>query len=256
MTIVRKPNFDKRGGLVVVIVQDAVSLEVLMQGYANETALLQTLETGLATFFSTSRSKIWVKGEESGNVMLVRDVLVDCDGDSLLYLSEPQGDKLACHTGTRSCFYRSLIPNEGREEIAPKAGAAEALETYVVPVNGNILSYPRTSHERATMIWNMATFQSRLLSRSLALTDESYTRTLLGKKAHGCAKKFGEEASEFVIALVSEDTNAVIRECADVVYMLSVALISRGIGFEAVASELRQREKKSGIEEKASRNPS
>lgn len=118
------PKFDKRGGLVPVIVQDTVHRDVLMVAYTNEECWLQTLRTGIATFWSTSRNKVWVKGEESGNTMLIDDIRVDCDGDALLYLVFPQGNALACHMQTRTCFYRSIItnktslrlPNEGENE--------------------------------------------------------------------------------------------------------------------------------------------
>ena len=101
-------------GLIPVVVQDFQTEEVLMVAYANEEAVQLTRTTGFAHFFSRSRKKIWRKGEESGHVQRVVHILVDCDGDSLLYQVEQVGGA-ACHTGHRSCFYRTL---DG-EEIAP-----------------------------------------------------------------------------------------------------------------------------------------
>jgi phosphoribosyl-AMP cyclohydrolase len=93
-------------GLVPVVVQDIVSLEILMVAYADEAAIKLTQETGYAHYFSRSRKKIWKKGEESGHVQRVRQILIDCDEDCLLYLVEQTG--AACHTGYRTCFYRTL----------------------------------------------------------------------------------------------------------------------------------------------------
>jgi len=99
-------DFAKLNGLVTVVVQDAQTKEVLMVAFANEEAVRRTLEEGRAYFWSRSRQKLWRKGEESGNEMEVLKVMVDCDGDSLLYLVRPKGP--ACHTGNRSCFFREL----------------------------------------------------------------------------------------------------------------------------------------------------
>jgi len=125
---VLKPNFKKRGGLITVVAQDIRTREILMLAYANEAAWRLTLETGIATYYSTSREKIWVKGEESGNSQRVWDVLIDCDGDALVYLVESLGEGVACHTGARSCFYRSVV---GRDlgVTAPREGSPERLET-------------------------------------------------------------------------------------------------------------------------------
>ena len=93
-------------GLIPVVVQDIMSLEVLMVAYANEEAVSLTRDTGFAHYFSRSRRKIWKKGEESGHVQKVRQILVDCDEDCLLYLVEQTG--AACHTGYQTCFYMTI----------------------------------------------------------------------------------------------------------------------------------------------------
>ena len=99
-------DFDKGGGLVPVVAQDAKSGEILMVAYANKEAVEKTLQTGYAHYYSRSRRRLWMKGEESGNKQKVIKILVDCDADSLIYLVEQIG--VACHTGNRSCFYREL----------------------------------------------------------------------------------------------------------------------------------------------------
>jgi phosphoribosyl-AMP cyclohydrolase len=97
-------------GLVPAVAQDADSGEVLMLAHADREAVARTRETGLAHYHSRSRGELWQKGATSGHVQHVREVRVDCDGDALLYLVDQEGG--ACHTGYRSCFYRTL---EGEE---------------------------------------------------------------------------------------------------------------------------------------------
>jgi phosphoribosyl-AMP cyclohydrolase len=98
-------DFAKGGGLVPVIAQDAKTGEVLMLAYANAEALTLSAETGWAHYFSRSRKGLWKKGETSGHLQSIVDIRADCDGDTLLYLVEQTGP--ACHTGERSCFFRS-----------------------------------------------------------------------------------------------------------------------------------------------------
>lgn len=93
-------------GLIPCVVQDAETLEVLMVAWMNEESLRQTLELGETVFWSRSRQEIWHKGATSGNTQKLVELRYDCDGDTLLALVEPSGP--ACHTGERSCFYRSF----------------------------------------------------------------------------------------------------------------------------------------------------
>ena len=95
-------DFEKMGGLVPAIVQDAISGKVLMQGYMNEEALAKTKETNQVTFFSRSKNRLWTKGETSGNFMELVSIAVDCDGDSILVKANPRGP--VCHTGADTCF--------------------------------------------------------------------------------------------------------------------------------------------------------
>lgn len=99
-------DFEKGNGIIPVITQDVDSKEVLMVAYTNIEALKKTLETGYAHYWSRSRQKLWMKGETSGNVQRVKDILVDCDRDALLFLVEQKGN--ACHTGKRTCFHNRL----------------------------------------------------------------------------------------------------------------------------------------------------
>jgi phosphoribosyl-AMP cyclohydrolase len=99
-------DFTKRNGLIPVVLQDRKTKDVLMLAYTNREALNNTLKTGNAWFWSTSRNRLWMKGEESGNIQPVLDVCVDCDADALLYLVD--SDVAVCHTGNRSCFHNRL----------------------------------------------------------------------------------------------------------------------------------------------------
>ena len=101
-------DFTKLDGLVPAVIQDAESGEVLMVGFMNDTALARTRETGFATFYSRSRQGLWTKGETSGNKLAVRQILVDCDEDTVLVKVERLGDGNVCHTGKRTCFFREL----------------------------------------------------------------------------------------------------------------------------------------------------
>jgi len=99
-------NLNYTDGLIPVVVQDIMTLDVLMVAYANEEAVRLTRDTGFAHYFSRSRKKIWKKGEESGHFQKIRQILVDCDEDCILYLVEQTG--AACHTGYQTCFYRTI----------------------------------------------------------------------------------------------------------------------------------------------------
>jgi phosphoribosyl-ATP pyrophosphohydrolase/phosphoribosyl-AMP cyclohydrolase len=101
-------DFSKLNGLIPAVAQDDESGDVLMVGFMNEEALARTLETGLVTFFSRSRQRLWTKGETSGNTLSVRRILTDCDDDSVVIRVKREGDGNVCHTGTRSCFTRDL----------------------------------------------------------------------------------------------------------------------------------------------------
>lgn len=103
--------WDKMEGLLPAIVQDRGSGRVLMVGYMSREALSATLDTGLATFFSRSKDRLWQKGESSGNRLHVQSIFVDCDGDSLLVLADPEGP--TCHTGSVSCFGNEAMNGPG-----------------------------------------------------------------------------------------------------------------------------------------------
>ena len=103
-------DYSKLNGLIPAVIQDADSSEVLMVGFMNDVALETTRRTGFVTFFSRTRNTLWTKGETSGNRLAVVDILVDCDEDTVLVKATRLGDGNVCHTGARTCFFRSLDP--------------------------------------------------------------------------------------------------------------------------------------------------
>jgi phosphoribosyl-AMP cyclohydrolase len=107
-------DYSKLGGLIPAVIQDAATREVLMVGFMNDAAFAKTQATGFVTFFSRTRNTLWTKGETSGHRLEVREILVDCDNDSLVLLARQSGPG-TCHEGYRSCFYRRL---EGARAVA------------------------------------------------------------------------------------------------------------------------------------------
>src|SRR5437667_10002349 len=104
-------DFEKSGGLVPAIAQDAQTGEVLMMAYMNRESFEETVRTKRAVYFSRSRNKLWRKGEESGNVQEVKEIFIDCDNDTILLRIHQIGDA-ACHEGYKSCFFRRLEKGE------------------------------------------------------------------------------------------------------------------------------------------------
>jgi phosphoribosyl-ATP pyrophosphohydrolase/phosphoribosyl-AMP cyclohydrolase len=197
-------EFDERG-LVPCVAQDALTGEVLTLAYASEESLRLTIETGEMHFFSRSRGEIWRKGEESGNVLKLRQLRIDCDGDAIVALVEPSGP--ACHTGERSCFHREL---KGGGEPAPPA------------------------HEA------LAALERTLRSRAAERPEGSYTVKLLDDPGL-IAEKVEEEAEEAVRAAREESDERVAEEAADLLYHLSVLLASRELPLTAAMEVLNGR---------------
>jgi phosphoribosyl-ATP pyrophosphohydrolase/phosphoribosyl-AMP cyclohydrolase len=208
-------NFDQ-DGLVPCVAQDFATGEVLTLAYVSEESLRLTRESGEMHFHSRSRGRIWRKGEESGNVLRVRQLRYDCDGDALVALVEPAGP--ACHTGERSCFYREL---GGSASTAPDAPPAEGEPA------------PQ-SHEA------LAALERTIRSRAAERPEGSYTVRLLDD-AGLAGEKVAEEAEEVVRAVREESEERVAEEAADLLYHLSVLLASRGVDQAAVMEVLNGR---------------
>lgn len=213
-------SFDERG-LIPAVVQDRLTGQVRMVAWMNDEALRRTLESGLATFFSRSRGRLWQKGETSGNFLRVASVVADCDADTLLLLADPEGP--SCHTGRPSCFFQRVRPNGSLEELAVDA------EPFLAEL-GDVIRQRQASD-----------------------AGQSYTRSLLDGGAERIGGKIREESEELARAIAEESDERVAAEAADVVYHLLVGLRLRGVELRSVLEVLAARSGTSGHEEKKSR---
>ena len=203
-------KFDQQG-LVPAIVQDATNGTVLMLAYMNRESLAKTLETGTTWFYSRSRQELWNKGATSGHVQMVKELLYDCDGDTLLVKVEQKG--AACHEGTYSCFSRRFGEAEPTQTERPALAAAEVLtELFAV-----------------------------LEDRRQNPQQGSYTSSLFAKGEDRILKKIGEEAAETIIAAKNHSPGEVIYEMADLWYHCLVLLAAHNIDFAALIAELGKR---------------
>lgn len=207
VTMDEEIKFDERG-LVPAVVQDATTDEVLMVAWMNREALRLTRETGQVHFWSRSRQELWHKGATSGNFMNAREILVDCDGDTLLMTVDPEGP--ACHTGQRSCFYRNLM-GEARDDSSVAAG--DILEELF----------------------------GVIVDRRRNRPPGSYTAELFDLGEDEILKKIGEEAMEVVLAAKGQGDERLISETADLTYHLLVLLAARGLALSDVERELAKR---------------
>ena len=196
-------NWDKGGGLLPAIVQDAVRGSVLMLGYMNREALAATRATGRVTFWSRRGRRLWTKGETSGHFLALKEIAADCDGDALLVLAEPVGS--VCHRGTPTCWGASA-PRSRAEQIAFLAGLEEVIT-------------------------------QRIASRP----PGSYTAELLAKGTRRIAQKVGEEGLELALAGVVQSGPEIIAEAADLFYHTLLLLKVKGLSLSEVVAELEAR---------------
>ncbi len=217
-------------GLIPAIIQDSSSGDVLMVAYMNDEAVRLTLETGFTHFFSRSRQKLWKKGESSGHVQAVRDVLYDCDADAVLVKVDQE--VAACHTGHYSCFYRSMMREDGSGEAVfdPEKvyGGAEAREV-------------------------LDRLYGVIVDRKNNPRKDSYTTQLLAGGTEVMGKKILEEGFELINAAEGGKGDRVISEAADLLYHLWVVLGWSEVRPQEVMEELAGRFGRSGLKEKASR---
>ena len=218
-------KFDEHG-LLVVVAQDHLTGEVRMVAFATAEAVKLTLETGRATFWSRSRGELWEKGRTSGNGLDVKGVLVDCDGDCLVYLVAPRGP--TCHTGAPSCFFRRAELESGAVRVSDAEVPAPTL---------------------------LARLEAVLQARKASDAKASYAKSLYDAGPTKIGEKLIEEAGELARAVAGEDDDRVASEAADVLFHVMVALRSRGVAFAEVLRELDRRTGTSGHDEKRARNP-
>ena len=194
-------------GLIPVVVQDYRNEEVLMVAYMNQEAYEETLRTGVMTYWSRSRCELWVKGLTSGHYQYLKELRVDCDSDTLLARVAQAG--AACHTGNRSCFYRTAMKKD-----TPQRNPMKVFEDVY------------------------ATIEDRRQNPK----EGSYTNYLFEKGIDKILKKCGEEATEIIIAAKNPNPEEVKYEMADFLYHMMVLMSERGVTWDDIALELANRE--------------
>ena len=196
-------TFDDKG-LIPVIVQHAVTREVLTLAYMNEEAYEKTVETREAWFFSRSRQELWHKGETSGNTQKVISIQTDCDSDALVLEVLPSGP--ACHTGEETCFHKSL-------EKFEEASGYNVLTNLIKTIE----------------------------ERQQTMPEGAYTTYLFEKGVDKICKKVGEEASEGIIASKNSDAEELKWEAADLIYHLLVLLQNQKVSYYDLLQVLQKR---------------
>ena len=195
-----KKNSD---GMVPVIAQDYRTQEVLMMAYMNEEAYEQTLKLGKMTYYSRSRQELWLKGLTSGHYQYVKELVADCDMDTILAKVSQVG--AACHTGSRSCFFKELA----QKEYIETNPLTVLLEDYKI-----------------------------IMDRKVNPKEGSYTNYLFDKGIDKILKKCGEEATEMVIAAKNPDAEELKYEIADLLYHTMVLMVECGLDWNDVMKEL------------------
>ena len=208
-TLVSRLKFDSNG-LIPAVVQDARDGAVLMTAYMNRQAFARTVSTGEVHFWSRSRNSLWRKGETSGNRLRVKEIRVDCDGDALLIRAEAAGP--ACHTGARSCFYRSA-KNGAFQRAAESAPTPSILDRVY-----DVISDRKRSPKAA-----------------------SYVSGLLKSGPDAILRKIGEESGELIIASKNRRRSEIVWEAADLWFHALVLLGYHDIRPSDIYRELERR---------------
>lgn len=209
-------HFDERG-LVPAVVQDWRDGTVLMVGYMNREALDQTVATKHVHFWSRSRNTLWEKGETSGHYLLLKDLFIDCDNDTVLVKAEPVGP--TCHTGAPSCFFSQL----GETGTTESVKSSETMGGILDRIYGTILD--RKEHPKS----------------------DSYVSSLFEGGQDRILKKIAEEAGEVMLGSKNAKREEVIYEVADLFFHTLVVLGYHGITLQDVYRELASRHGKPGL---------
>jgi phosphoribosyl-ATP pyrophosphohydrolase/phosphoribosyl-AMP cyclohydrolase len=220
-------------GLVPVIAQEVKSGTVRMFAWADRDALRLTVQTGQAHFWSRSRQASWRKGETSGNVLHVRDIRIDCDGDVVLYLVDADGP--SCHTGHTSCFFRVTAPMP-----RPAEGVTEL----------SLVEDDGPGDPPALIVKRVAETIAR---RRRERPDKSYVVSLLDAGWPKVIGKITEESGELGEALPKDDARHTAHEAADLLFHVLVGLEKAGVPVDDVFAELKRRFGVSGLQEKENR---
>ncbi|KPV63406.1 MAG: Phosphoribosyl-AMP cyclohydrolase [Candidatus Bathyarchaeota archaeon BA2] len=202
---VKKVDFEKADGLVPVVVQDASNDKVLMQAFMNEEALRLTLKSGKMHYWSRSRGRIWLKGEESGHHSLLQNAIIDCDNDAILFKVQQIG--AVCHTGQETCFYKPVIAEEKR-----------AVDAKIV--------------ERIFEV---------IMDRIRNPTEKSYVSKLTAKGEDAVLQKIDEETVELILATKDNRPKEIVHEAADILFHVLVLFAQKGFKLRGIFEELEHR---------------
>jgi len=229
-----KVDFEKRGGILPVIVQDQDSGQILMQAYIKPESLEKTLKSGKAHFWSTSRNANWFKGETSGNYIAVSEVWTDCDRDSVLYIGKCLGAQGACHVdGWMSCFGHKFTHH------LVQGGSSHPCFAQIINLKESTESAPTWSKVLAD---EEAMIKRKQDLSGLSAKMSHTVKSLRGPMAR-VAQKIGEEGLEVALALTDpdQDNQTVINEAADLLYRLQIGLVKAGINWSDVEAEIVRR---------------
>jgi phosphoribosyl-AMP cyclohydrolase / phosphoribosyl-ATP pyrophosphohydrolase len=201
-------DFKKGNGMVPAVVQDASNKAVLMQAYMNEEALRLTLSTGKMHYYSRTKGRIWMKGEQSKHYSLVQNAALDCDNDAILFTVQQIG--VVCHTGEATCFYR---PIKAEEDVVVDSRMLEKLFEVI---------------------------KQRIADPNL----DSYVSRLTTKGENAVLQKVGEEATELILAIKSNQQKEATLEAADIFFHILVAFAQKGYDLNSIFEELNRRHQK------------
>jgi phosphoribosyl-ATP pyrophosphohydrolase/phosphoribosyl-AMP cyclohydrolase len=202
---VKKVDFEKADGLVPVIVQDASNDKVLMQAFMNEEALRLTLASGKMHFWSRSRGRIWLKGEESGHHSLLQNAILDCDNDAILFKVQQIG--AVCHTGRETCFHKPVVAEEERV------------------VDAKIV-------ERIFEV---------IMDRVRNPNEKSYVSQLTANGEDAVLQKIGEETVELILAAKDNRPEEIVHEATDALFHILVLFAQKGFELRGIFKELENR---------------
>ncbi|MCI6647125.1 MAG: bifunctional phosphoribosyl-AMP cyclohydrolase/phosphoribosyl-ATP diphosphatase HisIE [Oscillospiraceae bacterium] len=202
MVTIDELKFDEKG-LIPAVVVDLYTREVLTLAYMNRESLQISMDEGRTCFWSRSRQELWRKGETSGNVQHIVDIVADCDKDALVVIVDKEGP--ACHTGAESCFHNYLWESDERHDFT---------------VEG---------------------LMDLLKGRKTNPKEGSYTTYLFEKGIDKILKKVGEESTEVIIAAKAGDKRETIYEVADLMYHVMVMMVEMGISTQDILAELASR---------------
>lgn len=233
--------------LIPAIIQDYRTSQVLMLGYMSKESLKKSIQSGTTWFWSRERGKLWNKGETSGNIQKIVEIDYDCDGDALLIKVEQVGN--ACHTGNKSCFYRSLdLKTKNFDSInwddlnffyRYRNERQERSDFYKDSLKQVSKDYLKKDYLEESSI--LDELYNVLKERIESKAPGSYTYSLHEKGLYEIVKKVGEECIEVILSSKYQDKKRIISELADLVYHLILLMVEKEITLRDVFLELRRR---------------